>query len=257
MMSLTAEAKEIVRLYMADGKVATRKEINDEVERSLSDAKDYRVNILNGVIKVLTENHELEVVDRGRYRQGSGMPCMTKEQLALKHMENCIDKLRKLCVYNVVLGTEEELALVEQVGYLANEISKLHINFKNDFLKKKEAVKEEEKAPAEKEKAVVEKKEPVKEVPVKEEPKAVEAPKSEKEPAEKKKAVEKKSEPVKEEPKVEKAVEAPKSEKSLPVVLPKPEKAPEKEKAPKKETGAVKDDKAGKDKTEAKPVVKK
>ena len=80
MRSLTDEAKEIVREFMADGKVATRKMVAEQVEKNISRPNEYRVNILNGVIKVLTENHELDVVERGKYQLGKGLAKKTHEE---------------------------------------------------------------------------------------------------------------------------------------------------------------------------------
>ena len=40
--------------------IATRKMVAEQVEKNISRPNEYRVNILNGVIKVLTENHEHE-----------------------------------------------------------------------------------------------------------------------------------------------------------------------------------------------------
>lgn len=264
MRSLTDEAKEIVREFMADGKVATRKMVAEQVEKNISRPNEYRVNILNGVIKVLTENHELDVIERGKYQLGKGMAKKTYEELAVMYLMNCKENMGSLCSIEGTDTSEDKKQFIMKVTDTVIEIDKLLVKF-NGGVKpaapEKKAGKAEEKPvekaveePVKEEKKEPEKKaEAVKEVK-KEEVKPVEkkaAPKAEKKEPAKTEKKEPAKEVKKEEAKpVEKAV-APKVEK-------KAEPAKKEEEVVKKEVDKeVKAEKAEPEKAKALPAVVK
>lgn len=271
MRSLTDEAKEIVREFMADGKVATRKMVAEQVEKNISRPNEYRVNILNGVIKVLTENHELDVIERGKYQLGKGMAKKTYEELAVMYLMNCKENMGSLCSIEGTDTSEDKKQFIMKVTDTVIEIDKLLVKFnggvkpaepekkagKADEKPVEKAVKEEKKEPEKKAEAVkevkkeevkpvekkaaskVEKKEPAK--TEKKEPVKVEKKEAAK-PVEKAVApkVEKKAEPAKKEEEVvkkevDKEVKAEKAEpekaKALPAVV-KKEEAPKAEQKP-------------------------
>ena len=260
MRSLTDEAKEIVREFMADGKVATRKMVAEQVEKNISRPNEYRVNILNGVIKVLTENHELDVIERGKYQLGKGLAKKTYEELAVMYLMNCKENMGSLCSIEGTDTSEDKKQFIMKVTDTVIEIDKLLVKFnggvkpaepekkagKADEKPVEKAVKEEKKEPEKKAEAVKEvKKEEVKPVEKKAAPKV-----EKKEPAKTEK-----KEPVKVEKKeaakpVEKAV-APKVEK-------KAEPAKKEEEVVKKEVDKeVKAEKAEPEKAKALPAVVK
>lgn len=271
MRSLTDEAKEIVREFMADGKVATRKMVAEQVEKNISRPNEYRVNILNGVIKVMVENHELDVIERGKYQLGKGLAKKTYEELAVMYLMNCKENMGSLCSIEGTDTSEDKKQFIMKVTDTVIEIDKLLVKFnggvkpaepekkagKADEKPVEKAVKEEKKEPEKKAEAVkevkkeevkpvekkaapkVEKKEPVK--TEKEEP-SKEVKKEEAKPVEKAVApkVEKKAEPAKKEEEVvkkevDKEVKAEKAEpekaKALPAVV-KKEEAPKAEQKP-------------------------
>lgn len=260
MRSLTDEAKEIVREFMADGKVATRKMVAEQVEKNISRPNEYRVNILNGVIKVMVENHELDVIERGKYQLGKGLAKKTYEELAVMYLMNCKENMGSLCSIEGTDTSEDKKQFIMKVTDTVIEIDKLLVKF-NGGVKPAEpekkagkaeekpvekAVKEEKKEPEKKAEAVKEvKKEEVKPVEKKAAPKV-----EKKEPAKTEK-----KEPVKVEKKeaakpVEKAV-APKVEK-------KAEPAKKEEEVVKKEVDKeVKAEKAEPEKAKALPAVVK
>lgn len=260
MRSLTDEAKEIVREFMADGKVATRKMVAEQVEKNISRPNEYRVNILNGVIKVLTENHELDVIERGKYQLGKGLAKKTYEELAVMYLMNCKENMGSLCSIEGTDTSEDKKQFIMKVTDTVIEIDKLLVKFnggvkpaepekkagKADEKPVEKAVKEEKKEPEKKAEAVKEvKKEEVKPVEKKAAPKV-----EKKEPAKTEK-----KEPVKVEKKeaakpVEKAV-APKVEK-------KAEPAKKEEEVVKKEVDKeAKAEKAEPEKAKALPAVVK
>lgn len=260
MRSLTDEAKEIVREFMADGKVATRKMVAEQVEKNISRPNEYRVNILNGVIKVMVENHELDVIERGKYQLGKGLAKKTYEELAVMYLMNCKENMGSLCSIEGTDTSEDKKQFIMKVTDTVIEIDKLLVKFnggvkpaepekkagKADEKPVEKAVKEEKKEPEKKAEAVKEvKKEEVKPVEKKAAPKV-----EKKEPAKTEK-----KEPVKVEKKeaakpVEKAV-APKVEK-------KAEPAKKEEEVVKKEVDKeVKAEKAEPEKAKALPAVVK
>lgn len=240
MRSLTDEAKEIVRVFMADGKVATRKMVAEQVEKNISRPNEYRVNILNGVIKVLTENHELDVVERGKYQLGKGLAKRTHEELAVMYLMNCKENMGSLCSIEGTDTSEDKKQFIMKVTDTVIEIDKLLVKFKGDV----KAVEGEKKEPIKKVEKAVEK-------PVKAEPEKKEAEKADEKAVEKavkaeKKEPEKKKETVKADKKeAVKAVE----KKAVAAVAKKEKKEPAK---------AVKKEEAGKEvKAEpSKPVEK-
>ena len=145
MRSLTDEAKEIVREFMADGKVATRKMVAEQVEKNISRPNEYRVNILNGVIKVLTENHELDVVERGKYQLGKGLARKTHEELALMYLMNCKENMGSLCSIEGTDTSEDKKQFIMKVTDCVIEIDKLLLRF-NGGVKPVEAEKKVEPA---------------------------------------------------------------------------------------------------------------
>lgn len=145
MRSLTDEAKEIVREFMADGKVATRKMVAEQVEKNISRPNEYRVNILNGVIKVLTENHELDVVERGKYQLGKGLAKKTHEELALMYLMNCKENMGSLCSIEGTDTSEDKKQFIMKVTDTVIEIDKLLLRF-NGGVKPVEAEKKVEPA---------------------------------------------------------------------------------------------------------------
>lgn len=145
MRSLTDEAKEIVREFMADGKVATRKMVAEQVEKNISRPNEYRVNILNGVIKVLTENHELDVVERGKYQLGKGLAKRTHEELALMYLMNCKENMGSLCSIEGTDTSEDKKQFIMKVTDCVIEIDKLLLRF-NGGVKPVEAEKKVEPA---------------------------------------------------------------------------------------------------------------
>lgn len=145
MRSLTDEAKEIVREFMADGKVATRKMVAEQVEKNISRPNEYRVNILNGVIKVLTENHELDVVERGKYQLGKGLARKTHEELALMYLMNCKENMGSLCSIEGTDTSEDKKQFIMKVTDTVIEIDKLLVRF-NGGVKPVEAEKKAEPA---------------------------------------------------------------------------------------------------------------
>lgn len=145
MRSLTDEAKEIVREFMADGKVATRKMVAEQVEKNISRPNEYRVNILNGVIKVLTENHELDVVERGKYQLGKGLAKKTHEELALMYLMNCKENMGSLCSIEGTDTSEDKKQFIMKVTDCVIEIDKLLLRF-NGGVKPVEAEKKVEPA---------------------------------------------------------------------------------------------------------------
>lgn len=145
MRSLTDEAKEIVREFMADGKVATRKMVAEQVEKNISRPNEYRVNILNGVIKVLTENHELDVVERGKYQLGKGLARKTHEELALMYLMNCKENMGSLCSIEGTDTSEDKKQFIMKVTDTVIEIDKLLVRF-NGGVKPVEAEKKVEPA---------------------------------------------------------------------------------------------------------------
>ena len=145
MRSLTDEAKEIVREFMADGKVATRKMVAEQVEKNISRPNEYRVNILNGVIKVLTENHELDVVERGKYQLGKGLARKTHEELALMYLMNCKENMGSLCSIEGTDTSEDKKQFIIKVTDTVIEIDKLLVRF-NGGVKPVEAEKKVEPA---------------------------------------------------------------------------------------------------------------
>lgn len=151
MRSLTDEAKEIVREFMADGKVATRKMVAEQVEKNISRPNEYRVNILNGVIKVLTENHELDVVERGKYQLGKGLAKKTHEELALMYLMNCKENMGSLCSIEGTDTSEDKKQFIMKVTDTVIEIDKLLVRFNGGVKpvegeKKAEPAKEVERA---------------------------------------------------------------------------------------------------------------
>lgn len=186
MRSLTDEAKEIVREFMADGKVATRKMVAEQVEKNISRPNEYRVNILNGVIKVLTENHELDVVERGKYQLGKGLAKRTHEELALMYLMNCKENMGSLCSIEGTDTSEDKKQFIMKVTDCVIEIDKLLLRFNGgvkpvESEKKAEPAKEVERADkkaVEPEKKAEKTEEKAVEKPVKAEKKA--APKTEK-----------------------------------------------------------------------------
>ena len=151
MRSLTDEAKEIVREFMADGKVATRKMVAEQVEKNISRPNEYRVNILNGVIKVLTENHELDVVERGKYQLGKGLARKTHEELALMYLMNCKENMGSLCSIEGTDTSEDKKQFIMKVTDCVIEIDKLLLRFNGGVKpvegeKKAEPAKEVERA---------------------------------------------------------------------------------------------------------------
>ncbi len=151
MRSLTDEAKEIVREFMADGKVATRKMVAEQVEKNISRPNEYRVNILNGVIKVLTENHELDVVERGKYQLGKGLARKTHEELALMYLMNCKENMGSLCSIEGTDTSEDKKQFIMKVTDTVIEIDKLLVRFNGGVKpvegeKKAEPAKEVERA---------------------------------------------------------------------------------------------------------------
>ena len=186
MRSLTDEAKEIVREFMADGKVATRKMVAEQVEKNISRPNEYRVNILNGVIKVLTENHELDVVERGKYQLGKGLARKTHEELALMYLMNCKENMGSLCSIEGTDTSEDKKQFIMKVTDTVIEIDKLLLRFNGgvkpvEAEKKVEPAKEVERADkkaVEPEKKAEKTEEKAVEKPVKAEKKA--APKTEK-----------------------------------------------------------------------------
>lgn len=151
MRSLTDEAKEIVREFMADGKVATRKMVAEQVEKNISRPNEYRVNILNGVIKVLTENHELDVVERGKYQLGKGLAKRTHEELALMYLMNCKENMGSLCSIEGTDTSEDKKQFIMKVTDCVIEIDKLLLRFNGgvkpvESEKKAEPAKEVERA---------------------------------------------------------------------------------------------------------------
>lgn len=186
MRSLTDEAKEIVREFMADGKVATRKMVAEQVEKNISRPNEYRVNILNGVIKVLTENHELDVVERGKYQLGKGLAKKTHEELALMYLMNCKENMGSLCSIEGTDTSEDKKQFIMKVTDCVIEIDKLLLRFNGgvkpvESEKKAEPAKEVERADkkaVEPEKKAEKTEEKAVEKPVKAEKKA--APKTEK-----------------------------------------------------------------------------
>lgn len=233
MRSLTDEAKEIVREFMADGKVATRKMVAEQVEKNISRPNEYRVNILNGVIKVLTENHELDVVERGKYQLGKGLARRTHEELAVMYLMNCKENMGSLCSIEGTDTSEDKKQFIMKVTDTVIEIDKLLVRFKGSV----KTVEGEKKAgPAKEAEKAVEKVGETPKVEKKEVEKKAEAPKVEKKetakPVEKKVAVKKeKKEPAK----AVKKEEAGKEEKAEPS---KKEEASKKVEAPKVEKGA-------------------
>ena len=145
MRSLTDEAKEIVREFMADGKVATRKMVAEQVEKNISRPNEYRVNILNGVIKVLTENHELDVVERGKYQLGKGLAKKTHEELALMYLMNCKENMGSLCSIEGTDTSEDKKQFIMKVTDTVIEIDKLLVRF-NGGVKPVEGEKKAEPA---------------------------------------------------------------------------------------------------------------
>ena len=145
MRSLTDEAKEIVREFMADGKVATRKMVAEQVEKNISRPNEYRVNILNGVIKVLTENHELDVVERGKYQLGKGLAKRTHEELVLMYLMNCKENMGSLCSIEGTDTSEDKKQFIMKVTDCVIEIDKLLLRF-NGGVKPVEAEKKVEPA---------------------------------------------------------------------------------------------------------------
>ena len=190
MRSLTDEAKEIVREFMADGKVATRKMVAEQVEKNISRPNEYRVNILNGVIKVLTENHELDVVERGKYQLGKGLARKTHEELALMYLMNCKENMGSLCSIEGTDTSEDKKQFIMKVTDTVIEIDKLLVRFNGGVKpvegeKKAEPAKEVERADTkavEPEKKAEKTEEKAVEKPVKEE-KKVEPAKAEKKAA--------------------------------------------------------------------------
>lgn len=186
MRSLTDEAKEIVREFMADGKVATRKMVAEQVEKNISRPNEYRVNILNGVIKVLTENHELDVVERGKYQLGKGLAKRTHEELALMYLMNCKENMGSLCSIEGTDTSEDKKQFIMKVTDCVIEIDKLLLRFNGgvkpvEAEKKVEPAKEverDDKKAVEPEKKAEKTEEKAVEKPVKAEKKA--APKTEK-----------------------------------------------------------------------------
>ena len=151
MRSLTDEAKEIVREFMADGKVATRKMVAEQLEKNISRPNEYRVNILNGVIKVLTENHELDVVERGKYQLGKGLARKTHEELALMYLMNCKENMGSLCSIEGTDTSEDKKQFIMKVTDTVIEIDKLLVRFNGGVKpvegeKKAEPAKEVERA---------------------------------------------------------------------------------------------------------------
>lgn len=229
MRSLTDEAKEIVREFMADGKVATRKMVAEQVEKNISRPNEYRVNILNGVIKVLTENHELDVVERGKYQLGKGLAKRTHEELALMYLMNCKENMGSLCSIEGTDTSEDKKQFIMKVTDCVIEIDKLLLRFNGgvkpvEAEKKVEPAKEverDDKKAVEPEKKAEKTEEKAVEKPVKAEKKA--APKTEKkdiaktEKKEVAKAEKKEDKPVEKAvtPKVEKKAEPAKKEEEV------------------------------------------
>ena len=123
--TLTDETREIVREFMRDGKVATRKEISKQVEDNITRPGEYRVNILNGVIKMLIENKELENVGRGMYKLGEGAIQLSTEQLVERYILVCKENLERMCVFNMATATEEEKQETERVSKVAKELGRV------------------------------------------------------------------------------------------------------------------------------------
>ena len=268
MRSLTDEAKEIVREFMADGKVATRKMVAEQVEKNISRPNEYRVNILNGVIKVLTENHELDVVERGKYQLGKWLARRTHEELAVMYLMNCKENMGNLCSVEGTDTSEDKKQFIMKVTDTVIEIDKLLVRFKGSVKtvegeKKAGPAKEAEKAvekvgetpkvekketakPVEKKVAVKkEKKEPAKAVKKEEAGKEEKAEPSKKEEASKKveaPKVEKGAEPAKKEEKVVEKEAKAEAEKEKGLALPavvKKEEAPKAEQKPAEKKGVT------------------
>ncbi len=242
MRSLTDEAKEIVREFMADGKVATRKMVAEQVEKNISRPNEYRVNILNGVIKVLTENHELDVVERGKYQLGKGLARKTHEELALMYLMNCKENMGSLCSIEGTDTSEDKKQFIMKVTDTVIEIDKLLVRF-NGGVKPVEAEKKVEPAKAEKKAAPKTEKKDIAKTEKKE---VAKAEKKEDKPVERAVApkVEKRAEPAKKEEEVAKKEvdKEVKIEKAEPVKAEKEETFPavvKKEEAPKAEQKAV------------------
>ena len=123
--TLTDETREIVRVFMSDGKVATRKEISKQVEDNITRPGEYRVNILNGVIKMLIENKELENVGRGMYKLGEGAVQLSTEQLVERYILVCKENLERMCVFNMATATEEEKQETERISKVAKELGRV------------------------------------------------------------------------------------------------------------------------------------
>lgn len=171
--SISGEVKDIIRKTMEDGKEHERKEIVEAIKAGITDQATLTDGIIAGGIKMLTNNGELQVVNRGIYKKGVLGTAATVRERVLAIMEKFQSDLSKACTLNCLEIAEEDLEFIKAVGEFSGLVEAKIWDMTGEA--KAEPVKEEVKAPEVKVETKPEPKASEKKVETKPEVKAPEA----------------------------------------------------------------------------------
>lgn len=136
-VSMTAQAMEIVRVFMGDGVERPRKEVVREIKEKISDSEALTDGVIAGTIKTMVERGELECIEKGIYKMNlSGVEAGLRQK-GIRLLTRFQRDLSKLCVVNVLQMDEEDMEYIKSLQALSESIKD------NPVLMPKESVEAE------------------------------------------------------------------------------------------------------------------
>lgn len=120
--SLSEEGKEIVRMYIEDGKEYERKELVAVIKEKTERKSEMTDGVIAGVIKMLTSSNEIMVVSRGRYRKGVPVTVQTMQSKVLNLFSRFKTDLDKVCMVNVLGLDSEDMEFIERLKEISNQL---------------------------------------------------------------------------------------------------------------------------------------
>lgn len=141
-LSMTAQAMEIVRVYMGDGEEHGRKDVVREIKEKIADKAELTDGIISGAIKVMIEHGEMECIEKGVYKLCLNGGNTELKQRGIRLLTKFQRDLGKLCLVNVLQLDEEDMEYIKGLQALNESIKN------NRVLMPKDST-EAETAPAE------------------------------------------------------------------------------------------------------------
>lgn len=121
-ISMTAQAMEIVRVFMGDGAEHPRKEVVREIREKISDKETLTDGVIAGAIKVMVEHGELECIEKGIYKMNLSGAKAGLRQKGIRLLTRFQRDLSKLCVVNVLQMDEEDMEYIKSLQALSESI---------------------------------------------------------------------------------------------------------------------------------------